>query len=113
MIAAVKANELLGLAGQGEQALAEADRDRAIMVAVHDQERHIDAQDSPVGMKLVPHQQADGQQQRGCDVDCRGIRRLQDQLADRVLGGNRDRNAGAEREAPHDDAIRRVAAAKA
>ncbi len=62
-------------------------------------------------MELIPHQQADryDPQQRGGDIDRRCIGRFQNQLADRFFGGQRDGDAGAEREAPHDDPLGLIA----
>src|SRR5580704_2822762 len=98
MAAAGKTDELLRLMRQREQAFAEADVDGGIGIAMHDQKRHVDTSDASVGMKGVAHQEPDRREpeQRSRDIDRRGVGRFQDQLADRMLGGNRDRGASAE-----------------
>src|SRR5450755_1005060 len=68
--AAGKAHELLGLMGEREQALSEADGNRRIIRAMHDEKRHGNPRDTLVGMELIAHQQANRHdpKQRAGDV---------------------------------------------
>lgn len=51
MAAFGKADELLGLVCEGEQAFAEADRDHGVAAAMHDQERHGDRRNPLIRME--------------------------------------------------------------
>ena len=106
-----KADELLRFMRQVEQAFAEGDRNRRILRAVHDQERRRDALDARIGAKAILQQQADRQigERRGGNVRDRRVGRFEDEPGERMLGGQRDRNPGAERIAPRDHAAGLVA----
>ena len=54
-----KTHEPLGLMGELEQALPEADRDHPVPGTVHDQERSPHSIDALVGPKLIVHQPSD------------------------------------------------------
>ena len=111
MSTAGEGNKLLGLVREREQMLAGRDRDHGIAGAMHDEQRHIDARDAPVGTKLIPHQEPhrhDAQQRSAraiSTVDVYGASRIS--LPILCSDGQRDRYAGAERKAPGDDPLRR------
>src|SRR5207248_8196534 len=75
-----KTYELFWLTREREQPLAEHNRDRRIMFAVHDQQRHIHTGDALVGAKWIAHDEAHGKERkhRRGDVEHRRIRRFQD-----------------------------------
>src|ERR1700722_13719693 len=53
-----KPHELFRFMSEREQTLAQHDRDRWIMGALHDEQRHLYPRDTLIGSELVPHQQA-------------------------------------------------------
>ena len=109
--ALVVADEPLRLVRQREQPLGEPDGDHVVLRAVHDQQRDVDLADPSVGAQLVLHQPAHRHvgKHGGRDVDRGRVGRLEDQLADRPLGREPRRDAGAEGMTPQDDALRRIA----
>src|SRR6266700_6974173 len=81
-----EADKLLRLAGQCEQALAEANRDRRILRAVHDQKGRRDACNTLVGRKRILEQNPDRykrKRSRG-NIGDRGVGRFEDEAAKRM-----------------------------
>src|SRR5271168_2429364 len=105
-----KTHELFRIVGEREQPLTQIDRYLGIPPAVHDQKRHPDAGHAPVGIKRVLDQPAyryEGQF-GGSDIRDRGVRRFEDEFADRMVCRQRDGDPAAERKAPEHDPLRAI-----
>src|SRR5258706_11356711 len=93
-----KPYELFRLVGQREQSLAKGYRNGRIPPAVHDQQRSGNTRNALVRMKLISQQPTYRQDRksRSGNVRDRGVGSLQDQLSDRLIGRQCDRDAAAQ-----------------
>src|SRR5262245_35489925 len=109
-----KPHETFGRVDQAIEPLRQRHRHDIVAVAVQYQHRRRDLADAQIRAELVLHQQPYRHEPilLHPDIGGGGERGLQDEMPDRLLCRERDRDAGAERFAPEHDALRRVARAR-
>ena len=90
-----KTNERLRLIRETEQSLTKSDRDRHILLAMQNEQRRMYLFDISVGVKLIAHQEINGRKRHygSGDIYGRAIRRLKNEPAHAVAGGEPDGNA--------------------
>src|SRR5262249_55030764 len=109
-----KAHEAFGRVDQAVEPLRQRHRHDIVAVAVQHQHRRRDLADAQIRAELVLHQQPYRHEPISLrpDIGGGGKRGLQDEMPDRLLCRQRDRNAGTERFAPEHDALRWVTRAR-
>src|SRR6266446_5695440 len=107
-------HEAFGCVDQAIEPLRQRHRHDIVALAVQHQHRCRDLADAQIRAELILHQQPYRHEPISLrpDIGGGGKRGLQDEMTDRLLCRERDRNAGSERFAPEHDALRWVTRAR-